>query len=116
MPPLRSWFQGREAITAFLRLQPLSGDWRWRVAAPTRANGQVALGYYTWSHEAKAYERFALNVITFRGREIAAVDAFLTRTTEDPDPETLARLPEHPFDPGRVDAAFERLGLPEQLA
>jgi RNA polymerase sigma-70 factor (ECF subfamily) len=115
MPPLRSWFEGREAIAAFLRRQPLSGSWRWRVVR-SQANGQVALGYYTWSPEAEVYERFALNVLTFRRREIAAVDAFLTRTTEDPDPEVLARLPEHGFDRGRVDVAFERLGLPEELS
>ena len=115
MPPLRSWFQGREAITAFLRRQPLSGAWRWR-AVRACANGQEALGYYTWSPEIGAYQRFALNVLTFGGREIVAVDAFLTRTTDDPDPEVLTRLPEHPFDPRRVDVAFERLGLPEELS
>jgi RNA polymerase sigma-70 factor (ECF subfamily) len=115
MPPMKTWFRGREAITAWMTLQPLSGAWRWRVVR-TRANGQEALGYYTFSPELGAYEPFALNVLTFRGREIAAVDAFLTRVTTDPDPEVLARLPEHAFDPRRVDVAFERLGLPEQLS
>ena len=114
MPPLRSWFRGREAITAFLRRQPLSGDWRWR-AVRCRANGQEALGFYTWSPEAEAYQRFALNVLTLGDGGIVAVDAFLTRTIVDPDPEVLARLPEHPFDPRRVDVAFELLGLPEEL-
>ncbi len=114
MPPLRSWFRGREAITAFLRRQPLSGDWRWR-AVRSRANGQEALGFYTWSPEAQAYQRFALNVLTLGDREIVAVDAFLTRTIVDPDPEVLARLPEHPFDPRRVEVAFELLGLPKEL-
>ena len=115
MPPLRSWFEGREAITAFLRRQPLSGAWRWR-AVRGRANGQEALGYYAWDPDSGAYRRFALNVLTLRGGEIAAVDAFLTRTTDDPDPEVLARLPEHPFEPRRVDVAFERLGLPEEVS
>src|SRR5262249_6849339 len=64
MPPLRSWFEGREAITAFLRRQPLSGAWRWR-ALRSRANGQVALGYYAWDPDAGAYRRFALNILTF---------------------------------------------------
>jgi len=40
----------------------------------------------------------------------------LTRSTEDPSRETIARLPEQPFDPGRLAAAFERFGLPEELS
>src|SRR2546430_12418743 len=30
MPPLRSWFGGREEIRAFLAGWPMSGRWRWR--------------------------------------------------------------------------------------
>ncbi len=114
MPPLRDWFRGREAIGAFLAGWPLSGEWRWR-ALRVRASGQEALAFYSWDPEGKAFERFALNVLTLRGGEIAEVDAFLTRTTENPDREILARLPEQRFDPRRVDLAFERLGLPEKL-
>jgi DNA-directed RNA polymerase specialized sigma24 family protein len=65
--------------------------------------------------EVGAYSRFALNVLTFRGDRVAAVDAFLTRNTDDPDREVLARLPERAFDPRRLDLAFERHGLPETL-
>lgn len=114
MPPLRDWFGGREAIAAFLAGWPLSGQWRWR-ALRVRASGQEALAFYSWDPDAAAYERFALNVLTLGDGEIAEVDAFLTRTTEDPDREILARLPEQRFDPRRVDVAFERLGLPEEL-
>ena len=114
MPPLRSWFGGREEITTFLAGWPLSGAWRWR-ALRTRANGQEALAFYSWDDDAGAYLRFALNVLTLRDGLIAEVDAFLTRTTEDPDREVLARLPEQAFDPRRVELAFERLGLPERL-
>lgn len=114
MPPLRDWFRGREAIAAFLSGWPLSGEWRWR-ALRVRASGQEALAFYSWDPDSEAYERFALNVLTLRGGEIAEVDAFLTRTTEDPDREVLARLPEQRFDPRRVELAFERLGLPERL-
>jgi RNA polymerase sigma-70 factor, ECF subfamily len=114
MPPLRDWFHGHEAIGAFLAGWPLSGQWRWR-ALRVRANGQEALAFYSWDPEAGAYERFALNVLTLRDDKIAEVDAFLTRTTENPDREVLARLPEQRFDPRRVELAFERLGLPEWL-
>jgi RNA polymerase sigma-70 factor (ECF subfamily) len=115
MPPLRTWFRGRDSIRAFLALSPLGGDWRWRVARG-QANGQVALGFYTWSPDAGVYERFALNVLTFDGPLISAVDAFLTRETEDPDPAAILRMPERAFERDLVDVAFERLGLPEALA
>jgi len=114
MPPLQTWFRGREEIATFLAGWPLSGQWRWRTLR-TRANGQEAIAFYTWDPEAETYQRFALNVLTLRGDKIAEVDAFLTRSTEDPDREVLARLPEQPFDPGRLAAAFERFGLPEEL-
>jgi RNA polymerase sigma-70 factor (ECF subfamily) len=114
MPPMQTWFRGREEIAVFLAKQPLSGLWRWRTVR-ARANGQEALAFYTWSPDRGIFERFALNVLTLRGNQISEVDAFLTRSTEDPDREVLARLPEQAFDPGRLAAAFERFGLPEEL-
>ena len=114
MPPMQTWFRGHEEIAIFLTKQPLSGLWRWRTVR-ARANGQEALAFYTWNPEREIFERFALNVLTLRGDKIAAVDAFLTRSTEDPDREVLARLPEQAFDPGRLAAAFENFGLPEEL-
>jgi RNA polymerase sigma-70 factor (ECF subfamily) len=114
MPPLRDWFKGSEAIRRFLTGWPLSGRWRWR-AVRIRACAQEALAFYSFDPDAGSYQRFALNVLSFRGPEIAEVDAFLTRSTEDPDREVLARLPEQAFDPRRLDLAFERLGLPEEL-
>jgi len=116
MPPLQTWFRGREEIAIFLAGWPLSGEWRWKTLR-TRANGQEAIAFYTWDPEKRNYQRFALNVLTLRGDgKIAEVDAFLTRSTEDPDRETIARLPEQAFDPGRLEAAFERFGLPEELS
>jgi RNA polymerase sigma-70 factor, ECF subfamily len=114
MPPLQTWFRGHEEIAAFLAGWPLSGEWRWKTVR-TRANGQEAIAFYTWDPETETYRRFALNVLTLRGDRISEVDAFLTRSTEDPDREVLARLPEQPFDPGRLAAAFERFGLPEEF-
>ncbi|MDX6645233.1 MAG: hypothetical protein QOK40_960, partial [Miltoncostaeaceae bacterium] len=66
MPPLASWYQGREAIAMWAASWPLSGDWRWRTIL-TRANGQPALGFYAWNAEDEHYRAFALNVITLRG-------------------------------------------------
>lgn len=54
-------------------------------------------------------------MLTLRGKQIHEVNAFLTRSTEDPDREVLARLPEQAYDPRRLAAAFERFGLPNRL-
>src|SRR5918992_5001132 len=54
MPPLAAWFSGREALTGFLRLGPLSGDWRWR-HLPARASGQAAVGSYCWHAGEEAF-------------------------------------------------------------
>jgi RNA polymerase sigma-70 factor (ECF subfamily) len=114
MPPLATWFGGRDAIKVFLSGWPLSGDWRWR-AVRTRANGQPALAYYSWDADEETFRPFALNVLTLRGARVDAVTAFITRSTEDPDRQVLARLPEQPANHMRLVAAFERFGLPSRL-
>jgi RNA polymerase sigma-70 factor, ECF subfamily len=114
MPPLRTWFGGRDAIRVFLAGWPLSGLWRWRHLA-VRANGQPALAFYAWDPEANTYLPFALNVLTLRGERISDVTAFITRSAEDPDREVIARMPEQPFDELRLDAAFGRFDLPDRL-
>ena len=50
MPPLASWFGGREEIAMFLEGWPLSGSWRWRPIRAT-ANGQPALAFYAWDED-----------------------------------------------------------------
>jgi RNA polymerase sigma-70 factor (ECF subfamily) len=114
MPPLRTWFGGRDAIRVFLAGWPLSGLWRWRHLA-VRANGQPALAFYAWDPEANTFLPFALNVLTLRDERISDVTAFITRSAEDPDREVIARMPEQPFDELRLDAAFGRFDLPDRL-
>jgi RNA polymerase sigma-70 factor (ECF subfamily) len=114
MPPMRTWFGGRDSIREFLAAYPMSGAWRWR-PLQVRANGQVALAFYAWDDGAEGYLPFALNVLTLAGDKISDVTAFITRSTEDPDPEVLARMPEQAFDQSRLAAAFENFGLPERL-
>jgi RNA polymerase sigma-70 factor, ECF subfamily len=114
MPPLATWFGGRDAIGTFLVGWPPSGDWRWRPLR-VRANGQVALAFYSLDPDAQGYLPFALNVLTFRGPQISDVTAFIARSTPVPDREAIARLPEQPADPGRLAAAFENFDLPERL-
>ena len=89
MPPLASWFGGEESQSASSsRGWPLSGAWRWRPLT-ARANGQPALAFYIWDDGEGAYMPFALNVLTFRGDRISAVDAFVD--TRDRHTRTASR-------------------------
>ena len=114
MPPMSRWFGPRDEIEIFLAESPLSGDWRWRVVR-TQANGQPALAFYAWDPEAENYQRFALNVLSFRGDLISDVTAFLNRTIDDPADEAMKRMPEQPADAMATEAAFDRFGLPDAL-
>jgi RNA polymerase sigma-70 factor, ECF subfamily len=113
MPPLASWYRGHDALAAWLAQSPLSGEWRWR-RLPARANGQVAIGAYTWDAASGGYLPFALEVLTLRGTEIQEVASFITRALGGTDPDYYARFPDQPLDPARL-AAFERFGLPGRL-
>jgi RNA polymerase sigma-70 factor (ECF subfamily) len=76
MPPMRNWYRGHESIVGFLRDYPLQGDIRWG-HAPTRANGQAAVGCYTWDEAQGCYVAFIIDVLTFEGERIKAVTAFI---------------------------------------
>ena len=114
MPPLASWYQGRDAIAAWATGWPLSGAWRWR-AVRTRANGQPALGFYAFNDDDGLFRPFALNVLTLRGEKVSDVTAFIARSAEPRDPEVFERYPDEPVDVEKVGAVFGRFGLPDQL-
>jgi RNA polymerase sigma-70 factor, ECF subfamily len=114
MPPLATWYQGREGIAVWAARWPMSGAWRWR-AVFTRANGQPALGFYSWDEAAAAYLPFALNVLMLRGDLVSDVTAFIVRSIEATEPEAYERFPEQPADPRRLHGSFERFGLPARL-
>jgi RNA polymerase sigma-70 factor (ECF subfamily) len=73
MPPIPTWFRGRDVVAAFLRDRPLADRHRWRVV-PTRANGQPAFGHYLWDGEAFAAREVV--VLTLRGDRIAEITSF----------------------------------------
>src|SRR2546421_12765695 len=79
------------------------------------ANGQVALAFSSSDVVGAASVPFAFNAPTLRVEQICDVTAFSTRSTEIPDREVMARLPEQPPDPSRLAAAFQNFGLPERL-
>jgi RNA polymerase sigma-70 factor (ECF subfamily) len=114
MPPMSTWYRTREGIRIWASLSPMTGEWRWK-AVLAQANGQPALAFYAWDEPSRTYLPFALNVLSFRCREIVNVTAFIIRSTESPDPETYERHPEQPIDERRLAAAFWRFGLPERL-
>jgi len=114
MPPLATWWQGRDSIATWATNSSMTGDWRWK-AVFVRANGQPALGFYAWDEEQQAYLAFALNVLTFRGDKVSDVTAFIVRSTEATEDEAYERYPEQPADPERLSGAFERFGLPTRL-
>jgi len=76
MPPHPGYASGRDAVSQSW-LMPVRTPTGLRYA-PTRANGQVALGTYAWDAEAGAHVPIALDVLTLRGRQVAAVVAFRT--------------------------------------
>jgi RNA polymerase sigma-70 factor (ECF subfamily) len=76
MPPLPTWYWGREAVAAFLDGWPLRQGRRWRVV-PVRANAQLAFGEYIWDEERETFKAHGLTVLTLDGERIAEITAFL---------------------------------------
>jgi RNA polymerase sigma-70 factor, ECF subfamily len=89
MPPMALWYSGRDAIAVFLAKWALRERWRF---VPTRANGQLAFGTYSWDGEKERYVAAGLDVLTLRGGQVEAITAFVT-----PD-------------------VFQSFGLPDELA
>ena len=77
MPPLPTWYRGRDQVGIFLGGGLLAGATRWRVV-PVRANGQLAFGLYAWDKERQAFLPRAVDVLTLRGARIQEITAFLT--------------------------------------
>jgi RNA polymerase sigma-70 factor (ECF subfamily) len=82
MPPVPSWYQGREAIRAIL-LAVVFGSGvqhRWRML-PTCANAQPAFVLYRADDAKSCYQAYGIQVVTLAGsrlkRQIADVTAFL---------------------------------------
>jgi RNA polymerase sigma-70 factor (ECF subfamily) len=89
MPPLPTWFRGREAIGIFLAGWPLAGTPTRLVA--TRANGQPAFANYFWEADRTAFVANDILVLTMDGAYIAEITAFLS------------------------DEIVERFGLPSEI-
>jgi RNA polymerase sigma-70 factor, ECF subfamily len=86
MPPLPTWYRGRDAVAAFMRGWPLSAAERWRMV-PVRANGQLAFGHYIWNAETETFTPHGITVLTLEGDRIAEITSFV-------EPEHFASSPE----------------------
>jgi RNA polymerase sigma-70 factor (ECF subfamily) len=75
MPPLPTWFTGREQIGRFLHSHVLRqpGDF---IMIPTAANGQPALAEYRCDHDG-VHRAHAVQVLTLTASRVARVIAFL---------------------------------------
>ena len=82
MPPIPTWFRGRDGIGAFLATRPLSGEVPTRLLA-TWANGQPAFGHYTWGAGRDAFVANDIVVLTMDGARIGEITAFLTNAMFD---------------------------------
>jgi RNA polymerase sigma-70 factor (ECF subfamily) len=81
MPPLSTWYRGRDAIGTFIARRVFAARARGiaRRRILTRANGQPALAVYHQSPVRRIYEAFALQVLTIDDSvwQIAEVTTFL---------------------------------------
>jgi RNA polymerase sigma-70 factor, ECF subfamily len=83
MPPMPTWFQGHEALRAWLVSGPLSVRWRHQ---SVQANGQLAVGCYLFDSASGRYRPHVIDVLTLDGDKIAAVTAFVFDEDADADP------------------------------
>ena len=74
MPPIPTWFTGRDTVIAFLARRVLGRPGRWRMV-PTRANGQPAVVAYRRTADGR-YEAHRVEVLEVIGHRIARITAF----------------------------------------
>ncbi len=97
MPPIPTWFRGREMIGRFLAARFGEPD-HFRMIR-TGANGQPAVASYLRGRDG-GHHAHAVQVLTFRGPRIARIVSF-----NDPALITLCGLPPHRFPRGRAPGA-----------
>ncbi len=78
MPPIPTWFQGRDAVAIVPRR---TGRWRtrsgWRML-PIRASGQIAFGAYIRRADRDVYAAHVIEVLTLRGDRISEIVSFMS--------------------------------------
>ncbi len=102
MPPASAGYRGHAAIREFIVADVSPQRWQHRA---TRANGQLAVGCYTFHAERGCYVADVLDVLTLDDEQIAGVSAFITAE--------LLRSSGH--DSRFTNADFARFALPTEL-
>ncbi len=74
MPPIPTWFTGRDAVAGFLAARVLRAPGHWAMV-PTRANGQPAFAEYGRTSDG-SYAAHGIQVLTFIGPRISRILAF----------------------------------------
>ncbi|MGH8983230.1 MAG: RNA polymerase subunit sigma-70 [Acidimicrobiia bacterium] len=82
MPPIPTWFRGRDDIRAFAAERVFATPWRFVAAS---ASGQPAMAGYQWRDDEQRFRLSTLNVLTLGDGLVAGMTAFL-------DPEVIARF------------------------
>ena len=86
MPPMPTWYDGREAVRVFLEEFAFAQAWTGKEFAegtrtvrllPARASGQIALGAYRWVEDEGAWLPYNLQVLRLEGDRIAEIDGFV---------------------------------------
>jgi RNA polymerase sigma-70 factor (ECF subfamily) len=64
MPPIPSWYQGRDSIRKLISATIFGGEasGRWRLL-PTRSNGQLAFGLYQRAGDGRTYNAYGIQVV-----------------------------------------------------
>lgn len=77
MPPLSSWYQGRNTIRDFIAATSLAGQaaGRWKLV-PIRANNVPGFAFYVLDEGAGKYIPFALQLLQFEGELLSDVTTF----------------------------------------
>ena len=96
MPPLPTWFRGRDDIAAFLTARVFRSTWRFEVTSAERTARDARPPADPGSGR---YELRVLTVFTFEGERVAAITAFL-------GPGVLGR-----FRPGEPMSSERRAAL-----
>jgi RNA polymerase sigma-70 factor, ECF subfamily len=78
MPPIPTWFIGREAVCEFLTRVVLPNPDQWRLAY-TRANGSPAFAMYKREADG-SFRAHGLDVLSLSGNRVARIIAFNDRT------------------------------------
>ena len=75
MPPVRTWFAGRDAVVGFLSTRVVTSPGRFRMV-PVAANGQPAIAAYIWGEDRRWHAQ-DIHVLTLTAEGVSHIRVFL---------------------------------------